>query len=195
MHLQKMDDTLLALTADDELMLWFDSCIFDQTLLMRILYLLSLQTTPLPEIFLYCCEGNVLQINDFQRAEQHKVRLQKEDLILAGTAWQHWIRRDADALRQLSEQENFERLPKMQNALLRCAEEIPDADGLTRTERQILQLLNNGSLTFNEIFNGLKKFETLPFLGDTACRRILDNLQRRNIVGYNQSHYIQIKHS
>ena len=128
-------------------------------------------------------------------AEQHKVRLQTKDLLLAGAAWQHWIRRDADALRQLSAQENFERLPKMQNALLRCAEEIPDADGLTRTERQILQLLNNGSLTFDEIFNGLKKFEPLPFLGDTACRRILNDLQRRNIVDCCNDHYIQLKHN
>ena len=189
LHLQKMDDTLLVLTAADELMLWFDSCIFDQTLLMRILYLLSKRTTPLPEIFLYCSEGNVLQINDFQRAERHKNRLMKEDLLLAGAAWQFWIRRDAAGLLQLFEQGNFERLPRMRHSLLRCAEEIPDAGGLTRTGRQILQLLERGSLSFQEIFNGLKKFEELPFLGDTACRRILANLIRQGRLIYRNNSY------
>ena len=179
-HLQQMDDTLLALSAADELMLWFDSCIFDQTLLMRILYLLQKQTTPLPEIFLYCCAGNVLQSDDFQRAELHKIRLQETDLQIAAAAWQFWARRDAAGLRQLFVQENFERLTAMQNALLRCAEEIPDcADGFTRTERQILEILREKNRSFSEIFQTLKTFEELPFLGDTACKRILNDLLRK----------------
>ena len=37
LHLKKLDDSILDLPASSALMLWFDSCIFDQTILMRIL--------------------------------------------------------------------------------------------------------------------------------------------------------------
>ena len=189
LHLQKMDDTLLILTAADELMLWFDACIFDQTMLMRILYLLDNKRSGLPVIFLYCCDGNILQTNDFMLAETQKIRLNDQDLQLAARAWQLFIRRDAAGLRELSCHGNFEHLKQMQNALLRCAEEIPDTEGLTRTGRQILQLLEHGSLSFQEIFNGLKKFENLPFLGDTACRRILNDLIRQGRLHYRNNSY------
>lgn len=188
-HLQNLDDTLLNFTCNQELMLWFDSCIFDQTMLMRVLYLLDNKRSGLPVIFLYCCDGNILQTNDFMLAETQKIRLNDQDLQLAARAWQLFIRRDAAGLLQLFEQGNFERLPRMRHSLLRCAEEIPDAGGLTRTGRQILQLLERGSLSFQEIFNGLKKFEELPFLGDTACRRILADLIRQGRLIYRNNSY------
>ena len=191
-HLQNLEETLLKLTGNQELMLWFDGCIFDQTILMRILYLLYNKHSDLPEIFLYCCDGNVLRTNDFMLAEKQKIRLTAQDLQLAARAWQFFLRRDAAGLTELSRQGNFEHLKQMQRALLRCAEEIPDAEGLTRTERQILQLLGNGSLTFQEIFSGLKKFEELPFLGDTACRRILDDLIRQGRLVYRNNSYQMI---
>ena len=191
-HLQILDDTLLNLTCNQELMLWFDACIFDQTMLMRILYLLYNKCSKLPGILLYCCDGNVLQTNDFILAETQKVRLNTQDLQLAARAWQLFVRRDAGGLQELSGNGNFEHLKQMQNALLRCAEEIPDAEGLTRTGRQILHLLEHGSLSFQEIFNGLKKFEKLPFLGDTACRRILTELIRQGRLKYRNNSYQMI---
>ena len=191
-YLQKQDDTILDLPENATVMLWFDACIFDQTILMRILYLLYNKHSDLPEIFLYCCDGNVLRTNDFMLAEKQKIRLTAQDLQLAARAWQFFLRRDAAGLTELSRQGNFEHLRQMQRALLRCAEEIPDAEGLNRTERQILQLLGNGSLTFQEIFSGLKKFEELPFLGDTACRRILDDLIRQGRLVYRNNSYQMI---
>ena len=77
---------------------------------------------------------------------------------------------------QFIERERFERLPKMKKALLRCVDEIPDKNGLTRTQRQILKLVAEGRHSFMDIFKGLDVFEEYPFLGDTACQRQLDLL-------------------
>ena len=70
----------------------------------------------------------------------------------------------------------------MKKALLRCAEEVPGADGLNRTRRQILQIVSNGKRSFKEIFTTLRDFEEYPFLGDTACMRLLDDMCRNGLL-------------
>lgn len=178
-HLQKMDDAVLS---SSSLMLWFDSCIFDQTQLMRILYLLTLRQDELPTVFLYCCPGNCLAAEDFQRGKTEKIRLTSKDFQLASRAWHAFQEKDREKMLSLVETEDFERLGAMKKALLRCAEDIPDSLGLNRTRRQILQLVAEGCGSFIEIFKGLDRFEELPFLGDTACQRHLDFLVQNGFI-------------
>ena len=178
-YLQKMDDSVLQLPGSAVLMLWFDACIFDQTILMRILYLLSLRQNDAPDVFLYCCDDHCLTAADFRRGIGNKIHLPSSDLTLGAEAWRLFQKKDAAGMIRLSEKEDFSRLSKMQKALLRCAEDVPDRiTGLNRTQRQILQLVSGGCRSFSEIFRGLDSFEDFPFLGDTACRRHLDLLVR-----------------
>ena len=139
-HLQTMDETVLGLPDKSTLMLWFDSCIFDQTILMRVLHLVRKIKTDI-SVFLYCCSSNCLVKDDFMVGETRKVQLLPEDFEVADEAWYHFIRKDANGLKQLIERELFERLPQMKKALMRCVDEIPDANGLTRTQRQMLKLV------------------------------------------------------
>jgi len=175
LHLRKMDETVLRLPENATLMLWFDACLFDQTILMRILSLLDRRTAAL-NVFLYCCDGSCLQKADFMRGNSGKVRLLPQDWAAAGEAWTLFRRKDASGILHLLEREPFARLPKMKKALLRSIDEIPDRDGLTGTQRRILGLVAGGRHAFMEIFAGLADFEEYPFLGDTACRRLLDQL-------------------
>ena len=181
-HLQRMDEAVLNLPPDEILMLWFDGCIFDQTILMRILYLLQKRATALPEIFLYCCNSNCLTMEDFQRGTAGKVRLTEEDLHTGAQAWRAFVRKDAKAMEQLAGEKNFADFPQMKKALLRCAEEVPGADGLNRTQRQILQIAAKERCTFREIFTNLSAFEENPFLGDTACLRLLDDMCHKGLL-------------
>ena len=70
----------------------------------------------------------------------------------------------------------------MKKALRRCADEIPDQESLTRTQRQILQILSQKSCSFVEIFQALDEFEEYPFLGDTACQRLLNDLVKKGRI-------------
>ena len=180
-HLQKMDETVLALPDKSRVMLWFDSCFFDQTMLMRIMYLLNRIKTDVI-VFLYCCDGNCLRINDFKDGESQRVQLLPYDLKVAEEAWTLFIRNNPNGLMQLIGREQFERLPKMKKALLRCVDEIPDKNGLTRNQRQILKIVADGRHSFMEIFKGLDAFEEYPFLGDTACQRQLDLLVHKGFL-------------
>ena len=181
-HLQKMDDAVLELPEKGFLMLWFDSCIFDQTLLMRILYLLNLRKIPVADIFLYCCNSNSLTLEDFKKGASQKIRLLPQDLESGAKAWVAFQRRNAKEMIETADTLSPERLPQMKKALLRCAEELPDQNGMTRTQRQILQLVNSGCRSFMEIFKGLDAFEEYPFLGDTACQRHLEDLVQKGFL-------------
>ena len=182
LHLEEMDNRILNLPDNSTLQLWFDACIFDQTLLMRILSLLALSGNASVRVFLYCCEGNCLSSNDFDLGMTNSVTLLPADWTLGKKSWESFLRKDPAHMLQLVHEENFERLPKMQKALLRCAEEVPDSQGLTRTDRQILELVANGKRTFKDIFTGLDGYEEYPFLGDTSCLRLLDALTTRNFL-------------
>ena len=188
-NLQKMDDMILQLPETSTIMLWFDACIFDQTILMRILYLLSLRQTLPAKISLYCCTGHCLTHDDFQQGISHRTVLLPRDLATARQAWLFFQHRDAGSMRLLAEEENFDRMPQMPRALLRCADEIPDQNGLTLTRRRILQLVSNGCTSFAEIFNNLTAMEEYPFSGDTACQRNLDYLTGKKLLKYSGGKY------
>ena len=190
--LKKLDDSVLDLPENAALYLWFDSCIFDQTILMRILYLLHRKNDPSVRVFLYCCDGNCLKINDFKNCLQTAIQLSAVDFAVASAAWRSFVSKDAGAMIRLAEEGDWTRLPKMQKALLRCADEVPDRDGLTRTQRQMLQLVAGGCRSFVEIFKGLDAFEEASFLGDTACRRLLDDLIVKGILKQENGAYFPV---
>ena len=187
-HLLKMDEAVLLLPRNATLMLWFDSCMFDQTILMRILSLLNRRNTAI-NVFLYSCDGNCLKKNDFMQGDSGKIQLLPHDWQIAGEAWTLFIRKDAAGIMRLLEREPFENLQKMKKALLRCIDELPDRNGLTRTQRQIIELVSGGRHGFMEIFKGLDEFEEYPFLGDTACQRLLNQLVRNGFLIRSESGY------
>ena len=123
-QLLAMDNALLELPAEANLMLWFDSCIFDQTMLMRILYLLQLKNRKSCNVFLYCSSSNCLTVEDFRDGMQKKVELTLSDLLLAGKAWNLFQQKDADGMTELTQYGNFEHFPAMQKALQQSAAEI-----------------------------------------------------------------------
>ena len=178
-HLVKMEEAILSLPGGAVLRLWFDSCLFDQTILMRILSLLDRNENAV-NVFSYCCDGNCLKKADFMKGKP--VRLQPHDRKAAAEAWTLFVRKDADGIMQLLAREPFARLPKMKKALLRCVDEFPDREGLTGTRRQILQLVSAGRHAFREIFDGQAELEEYPFLGDTACRRLLEQMVREGFL-------------
>ena len=180
--LLRMDNMILEAHKNSSFVLWFDSCIFDQTLLMRILYLLYRHLNFLPRVVLYCCNSSCLTLQDFQQGNSKMRQLSPEDLSTGADAWCAYLSRNAERMTQLAEQGNFARLPEMKKALLRCADEVPDQNGLNRTQRQILQIVASDKHSFVEIFKGLDTFEEYPFLGDTACQRLLDQLVEKGLL-------------
>jgi len=175
--LAAMDDKLARLTGDDTLYLWFDCCMFDMTMLARILYLLS-QNQSLPSVRLIC--RNYSWGDDpafFTREINHALPLSAAELASGATAWRAFGRRDRSELEALAQRGDWTFCPSMSDALMRFAEDLPDAvDSLGRTRRQLLESVSKGLSAPLAIFRAFSAYEKYPFMGDTSCWRHLDAL-------------------
>ncbi len=177
--LRKMDQALAGLSADDSVVLWFDACMYDQTMLSRILFLLN--GTP-ASVFLICEDiawGNFPEL--FAEKKCSALRLSESDIALYASAWKAFAG-GAGALKQLLAEKEAERFPFLAKALARYLEELPAADGLSRSERQLLEIIRSGKHVGIEIFRALGDYEEHPFMGDTMCWRLLAGLAEKGFI-------------
>ena len=93
---------------------------------MRILYLVSLRKNGFPQIFLYCCDSNCLELEDFRKGFSQKLLLNPQDHATAAQAWRLFLRKDGPGMIELAEKGDFERMPPMKTALKRLVEELPE---------------------------------------------------------------------
>jgi|GEM_PF-1111296 len=175
--LSVMDGKLAQLAGDDTLYLWFDCCMFDMTMLARILYLLS-RNPVLPAMFLSCRDYHWDGGPDFFTREINLARSLSEVEVAAGaTAWRTLCHRDRAELETLAQRGDWTFCPSMINALRRFAEDLPAAaDALGRTRRQLLESVRQGASTPRAVFRAFSAYEKYPFMGDTSCWRHLDAL-------------------
>ena len=175
--LSAMDEKLAGLTGEDTLYLWFDCCMFDMTMLARVLYLLSLNPVS-PEMLLICRDyswGDDPAF--FTREINHARPLSAAELASGATAWRAFCGRNRLELTSLAQRGDWTFCPSMGEALLRFAEDLPDtADSLGRTRRQLLESVKKGASRPIDIFRALSAYEKYPFMGDTSCWRHLDAL-------------------
>lgn len=170
---QKMDKRLLCMQGMDSIVLWFDACMFDQTILARVLYLISFFSER-PHVSLNCRDV-CWDKESLQKYRSSAVALSDADIELGKNAWISFV---AGSLTD----GDFTRLPFLKEALERFAEESPDASGLGRTQRQLLALVRDGAHTPFSIFKDFDAYEKYPFMGDTMCWKLLDELAERGLI-------------
>lgn len=171
--LNAMDRTLAGLTAGDTAYLWFDACMFDQVMLARILFVLADN----PAALYLICEDIVWGDHPelFAKRQSSGRRLDRDDRSLYAAAWRAFAE-GADAIRTLVSQPETTRFPFLVKALARHLEDCPGADGPGRSERQLLAVVGAGNRTDLEILRAFNELEEHPFMGDSTCRRLLDEL-------------------
>jgi hypothetical protein len=98
-----------------------------------------------------------------------------DDTVAAQRAWEVVRRSDPRGIAELLDDPPAAR-PFLGAALQRLLEELPAADGLSRTERQLLRLLEDGSLLTGALFLAAQDLEEAPFHGDFWVFRTLEHL-------------------
>ncbi len=89
-ELLRMHHELESLTPDDQLVLWFDFCPFDRTMLARILFLLNRLTAP-PQVTLIA--RDVVWVAETFRRHQHAGRrLGAAELQYGAEQWNAYVR-------------------------------------------------------------------------------------------------------
>lgn len=177
--LRAMDRAVTGLSADDSAILWFDVCMYDQIMLSRILFLMN--GTP-ASVFLVCEDvawGDSPAL--FAEKRSGALRLTSGDIALYAAAW-NAVAEGPESLRRLPAEKHVERFPFLAKALARYLEDFPGADGLGRSERQLLELIRSGKHAGSELFRAFGEREEHPFMGDTMCWRLLEKLAEKGFL-------------
>jgi hypothetical protein len=164
-----------ALGAHDEVVLWFEHDLFDQLQLIQILDRLRNSRARLSMI---CIERYLGRMSGDELAALWPSRRAVADAEreLATTAWRAFRSSDPMDVQTLLARDTSA-LPFLAGALRRHLQQFPwIGNGLSRTERQILQVLSDRPHTFQTLFPAEQKMEERIFMGDSRLMRYVRGL-------------------
>ena len=165
-----------------ELVLWFEHDLFDQLNLIQLLTWIREHVPPSKTVSLICIDAfpgypdfkglGELQPGELASLLNARVPVSEAQYALAGRAWQAFRESSPEALDAL--RYDTAALPYLGDAITRFLQEYPWArDGLSRTERRLLELASAAPIAFRQAFRRMgdgDRFYTVTDLSftDTA---------------------------
>lgn len=171
----------------DELVLWYEHDLFDQLNLMQLLARIGQEPAPdHRRVGLICIDGfpghprfkglgelSTIELGSLLETRQPVGVSQYE---LAARAWQAFRADDPLALDRLLGTDTSA-MPFLASSLRRHLEEFPwTRDGLSRTERRIMQLARPGSIDIRRAFPLMHDDESAFYIGDSSFWQIVKEL-------------------
>jgi hypothetical protein len=179
---EERDARLDGVTAEDEVVLWFEPDLYDQLQLLQVLARLADRPAdgrPRITIAPADCYLGPLEPPKFEPLFKARRAIRESDLELAHMTWEAFTSPTPDALLAVTDRvdrevearayayNEAERLPHLVAALRRQLEEYPDAKaGLSRSERQLCEALAPGAITLAKLFAAHQSAESWVWLGD-----------------------------
>jgi hypothetical protein len=164
----------------DEIILWNSFELTDQLQMLQLLHWFSTRrprTARIRIIFVgdYLAEDAVSVVEDHWGRQQD---VTDDQLSAAQNLWTAFCSNSPRELYQLNLcSDRGHGFPFMSQALIRLFQEYPaPGDGLSRTQRQIVDSLLQGPRTPIEIFHYTQSREGRKFMGDWSCWRLLEGL-------------------
>jgi hypothetical protein len=186
--LRRQYDRLAAAAEYDRVVLWFDACLFDQSMLVHVLTCLRLRG--IDRVDLLCVDAfpgiepfdGLGQLTPGQLASLYENRrpVTEEQFDFAAVADRAFALQDRAALTDLSRLESAA-LPRVPAAAERRLLEFPDPrTGLGRLEELALGAVRSGCRTPGEIFLAVSAHDRHPlFWGDTTLWARINGLAER----------------
>lgn len=182
----RRDDTLARFQEYEDVVLWFEHDLYDQLQLIQILDWFSRHDLGKTQLSLICIDTfpgiepfrGLGQLNPVQMSSLYETRhrISEAELTLGRSAWQSFRSPDPTAIKEFLSRDTSA-LPFLRNALARHLEQFPSvANGLSRTERQLLEAIEAGAQSPVEIFRANMQQENYFFVGDIEIWNYLHNL-------------------
>jgi hypothetical protein len=171
-------------TAYDELVLWFEHDLFDQLNLIQILSRLS---PDWPKPVTLVCIGSYpgrphfmglgeLTTSELAPLFESRQAVTESQLTLARAAWAAFRSPDPTAIEQLLASDTSA-LPYLAAALERHLEEFPSTrDGLSRSERRLLDIAATGPIPMVQAFPRMHDDETAFYVTDASFLQLIRQL-------------------
>ena len=161
----------------DELVLWFEHDLFDQLNLIQLLTHLGGRsaTTPMTMVTIDSFAGHPnfkglgeLSPEDFPALFESRRAIRPEQFALAARAWGAYRSADPRSIEQLLESD-LSALPFLAAALGRHLEEFPsEADGLSRSERRLMELALDRPVDIHQAFPRMHEGESTYYISDLS---------------------------
>lgn len=173
------DATLVSSNDFDEVVLWFEHDLLDQLQLLQLLDWFAQYSSASLALSLICIDRfagvhdfrGIGQLSTTQMASLFPQRkpVTQAHFGIAVEFWQAFCHSNPKDLSGLcrSQGADVSPLPFLLPAMQRFLQEFPwVSDGLTRTERQILQLIDSGIVSPVNVFSDNMDFESYLYIGD-----------------------------
>jgi hypothetical protein len=172
----------------DELILWFEHDLFDQLSLIQLLAWIRERLSAANVVSLVCMGSfpghprfkglGELAPDELASLLETRQRVSEEQYSLAGLAWQAFREPTPEALDDLR-RGNTAALPYLAAAVGRFLQEYPwTTDGLSRTERRLLELAAGGSIELSAAFPRMHAGEEVYYVTDMSLAALADTLTR-----------------
>lgn len=184
--LLKQDQALAKSRQHDEVVLWFDACLFDQVILIRHLDRFAKRDLGKTELCMVCVGGfpgftkftglGELLPQQLATLFETRHRVTKPEIKLAKEAWAAFCSDDPTAIERLLTQDTSA-LPFLADALRRHLEQFPSMlNGLNRLQTEALEVVNEGQEKLVNIFVYVDHREPRPFFGDVTLWACLQEM-------------------
>jgi len=184
--LLKQDQALERFPEHEEVVLWFDACLFDQAVLVRHLAWFARRDLGDTKLSLICI-GEFPGFTKFRglgelTPEQLGSLLDTRHEVtpaesgLGSAAWAVLCSLDPTRIESLLDTDTSG-LPYLRDALIRHLEQFPSTrNGLDRLENEALEVIASGETGLGPIFTAVSDREERPFFGDTFLWGCLDRM-------------------
>lgn len=172
------DDALERFVDHEEVALWFEHDLYDQLQLIQLLNWFYHKTPGAPRLTLICDAEYIAELPQAQLHASFARRADVSDaqLELGSRAWSAFTSDDPEGLAELASSDTAA-LPFLRAALARLLQEYPGvSDGLARSERQILAVIDSGSNDPVGIFRAVQALEEPKYLGDLSVWSYIERM-------------------
>jgi hypothetical protein len=169
-----------------EIVLWYEHDLYDQLLLVRLLALSARHSGPRPPLSLVSIDRHPavphfkglgeLSATQLAALFPARTRIDETMIELGRDAWAAYSDPDPRAVERLLGRD-LGALPFLARALRRHLEEFPGiTDGLSRSERQLLALVQSGVTDVVAIWKRIQESEDCHYLADTWLAPMIEGL-------------------
>ena len=170
----------------DELILWFEHDLFDQLNLIQLLTLIRERLPATKPVTLVCIGSfpgrphfkglGELTPDELASLVDTRQRVGDAQFALAARAWQVFREPTPEALDNLR-QGDTSALPYLAKALTRFVQEYPwTGDGLSLTERRLLELANGDGIALRKAFPRMHEGEHAYYITDLSLAAMAESL-------------------